>query len=146
MKKDLKSLIVRVLQGGYLMSLGTIDSEGVWVSDVIYVYDENLNIYWMSDPDTRHSKSILHSNEVAGAITVSGKGQDDLGIQLNGTISKIDGPRFDLTAKHFSKRGKAIPSEHEDVLQGDSWYMIKPKKIDIICEEKFGFKKQFFIV
>jgi uncharacterized protein YhbP (UPF0306 family) len=62
---DIKEKILEVLGKGHLMSLATVDNGGVWVSDVIYVYDDNLNIYWMSDPDVRHSQAIVKNSQVA---------------------------------------------------------------------------------
>ena len=56
---NIKSLITEVLEKGYLMSLATVDDGGVWVADVIFIYDDALNIYWMSDSDVRHSKAIV---------------------------------------------------------------------------------------
>ena len=38
----LKELIKEVLEKGYLMSLATSDGGGVWVADVIYVYDDEF--------------------------------------------------------------------------------------------------------
>lgn len=124
------------------MSLATVDSGGVWVSDVIYIFDQELNIYWMSDPTARHSQSILQNKQVAGTITVSGQGEDNLGVQFEGVAEKIEGTRYDLALKHFAKRKKPVPTEADDVLQGDSWYVLKPQKIELICERLFGFEKQ----
>ncbi len=142
MTQDLRLLIQEVLEQGYLMSLATADSSGVWVSDVIYIHDEDLNIYWMSDPEVRHSQAVDQNNKAAGTITVSGIGEDNLGIQFEGDIERIDGPRYDLAVKHFTKRNKPVPEEEEDVLQGDSWYMLRPKKIQLTHERLFGFDKQ----
>ena len=142
MNRDIRTLVVDVLGRGYLMSLGTLDDGGVWVADVIYVFNEDLSIYWMSDSATRHSKAIVTHPRVAGTITVSGKGENNLGIQLEGVAQKIDGARYDLARKHYAKRNKPEPAESLDVLDGDSWYMLKPTKIELICEEHFGFKKQ----
>jgi len=139
---DIKQLITEVLEKGYLLSLATIDDGGVWVADVIYIHDDGLNIYWMSDPDVRHSQAIMKNNKIAGTITVSGPGEDNSGIQFEGISEKIDGQRFDLAKKYFVKRGKPEPQEHDDVLQGDSWYVIKPNKIELIYEKLFGFDKQ----
>ncbi len=142
MDHDIKKLILEVLQKGYLMSLGTYDEGGVWVCDVIYIFDEDLNIYWMSKSDRRHSKAIGASPDVAGTITISAQGEYNLGIQFAGTAEKIEGGRFDLAKKHYVKRRKPEPKESDDVLKGSSWYMIKPKKIELIHEELFGFEKQ----
>ncbi|PIT93056.1 MAG: hypothetical protein COU06_01985 [Candidatus Harrisonbacteria bacterium CG10_big_fil_rev_8_21_14_0_10_38_8] len=139
---DIKQLIKEVLDQGYLMSLATIDDSGVWVADVIYIHDDDLNIYWMSDPDVRHSQAITNDKRVAGTITVSGVGENDLGIQFEGVAEKIEGSRYDLALKHYTKRKKATPKESEDVLKGDSWYILKPKRIELINEKLYGFDKK----
>lgn len=139
---DIKPLILEVLDQGYLMSLGTLVDDNVWVSDVICIHDDDLNIYWMSDPDARHSKAIEAHPQVAGTITVSGQGEDNLGIQFSGVAEKINGARYDLALKHFAKRKKAEPKQSDDVLQGDSWYMLKLTKIELIHEKYFGFEKR----
>ncbi len=139
---NIKELIKEVLEKGYLMSLATHDDGGVWVSDVIYIFDDDLNIYWMSDPEARHSKAIIKQNKVAGTITVSNRGENNLGLQFEGIAEKIDGERYDLAKKHYSKRRKPEPKETDDVLDGDSWYMLKPSKIELINEKLFGFNKQ----
>jgi uncharacterized protein YhbP (UPF0306 family) len=142
MEKNIRQLIKEVLEKGYLMSLGTLDEGGVWVCDVIYIYDEDLNLYWMSDPDVRHSKTVLKIPKIAGTITVSLPKEDNLGIQFEGVAKKIEGARFDLAKKHYAKRNKPTPKETDDILQGDSWYVLKPSRVELICEKLFGFNKQ----
>lgn len=140
---DIKNKIKDVLNKGYLMSLATTDDRGVWVADVIYVSDEDLNIYWMSDPDTRHSKAIDKNNQSAGTITISNNGKEpNLGIQFSGKAKKIDGERYDLAVKHLTKRGHPKPEEGDDVLQGDSWYILCPEKFDLVDEENYGYDKK----
>jgi uncharacterized protein YhbP (UPF0306 family) len=125
------------------MSLGTVDSGGVWVADLIYVFDEDLNIYWMSHPKVRHSKALLENIKAAGSITVTSRsGENNLGIQFEGIASVIEGARHDLAVRHFEKRNKPAPKETDDVLHGASWYMVRPSKIQLIDEENFGFSKQ----
>ncbi len=142
MENNIKELIKEVLEKGYLMSLGTVDQGGVWVADVIYIYDDQLNIYWMSSPMTRHSKAILENNQVAGTITANGPKEDNLGIQFSGMAKKIEGPRFDLAKKHYQKRNKPEPKETDDILKGSCWYQLEPQKIELIYEKLFGFEKQ----
>lgn len=139
---DLRSLVAEVLDKGYLLSLATTDDGGVWVADVIFVHDDEFRIYWMSDPESRHSRAIAVNPQVAGAITVSGRGQDNIGIQFAGTAERIAGPRHDLAVKHFTKRDKPAPAEDADVLEGDSWYVVRPTRIDLIYEPLYGFDKR----
>lgn len=123
------------------MSLGTLDDEGVWVSDVVYIHDENFNLYWISDPEARHSKSIVLNNKVAGSITISNLGEKNAGIQFYGEARKLDGSQLDLVKKFLQKK-HLESKEDKDILQGDSWYAVKPKRIDLIFEEVFGWDKQ----
>ncbi|MDO8569255.1 MAG: pyridoxamine 5'-phosphate oxidase family protein [bacterium] len=140
---DIKAKILEVLDRGYLMSLATQDEGGLWVADVIYIYNEDLNIYWISDPDVRHSKALIENGRVAGTITISNKSKEsNLGIQFSGKAEKIDGARYDLAIKHLTKRGYPEPKEIDDVLQGDSWYVLRPTKIDLVDEENYGYDKK----
>jgi uncharacterized protein YhbP (UPF0306 family) len=139
---DIKPRILEVLSKGYLMSLGTRDDGGVWVADVIYVHDDDLNIYWMSDPEVRHSEVLVKNSQAAGSITITNNGENpELGIQFSGKAEKIEGARYDLALMHFAKRGRPVPKEDEDVLQGDSWYMLRPDRIDLIDTENYGWEK-----
>jgi uncharacterized protein YhbP (UPF0306 family) len=140
---DLKSRVREVLEQAHLMSIGTTDEGGVWVSDVIFVFDDDLYLYWMSDPETRHSVAIEKSGSAAGTITATIKGgQPNFGIQFAGVAKKIKGARYDLAIKHYAKRGKRAPAETEDVLEGDAWYVLKPTKLRLIDETNFGFDTQ----
>jgi uncharacterized protein YhbP (UPF0306 family) len=140
---DIESKILEVLEKGHLMSLATSDEGGLWVSDVVYVFDEDLSLYWMSDPDARHSQAILKNKQVAGTITISNKSKElNLGIQFSGIAEKIDGSRWDLAKKHLKKRSHPEPKEEDDVLKGDSWYVLKPNNIDLIDEEHLGYDKK----
>ena len=66
---NLKIRVLEILENAHLMSLATRDDGGLWVADVIFVYGDDLNLYWMSDPDCRHSQAIPKNDGVAGSIT-----------------------------------------------------------------------------
>lgn len=140
---DVRKRIIEVLEQGHLMSLGTVDEGGVWVADVIYIFDDDLNIYWMSDPECRHSKAIEKNNKVSGSITISNKSKENnFGVQFSGKTQKLEGMRFDLAIKHLSKRGYQIPSKPLNILDGDYWYQLRLDFIDLVDEKNFGFDKK----
>lgn len=145
-EKSVNQLIQEVLEKGYLTSLGTVDDGGVWVCDVIYIYDDKFNLYWMSKSNVRHSMAIDKNSKVAGSITVNLPQEDNLGTQFEGFAQRIEGQRFDLAKKHYAKRKKQEPKESDDVLGKSFWYVFKPQKIELICEKLFGFKKQILIL
>ncbi len=126
---DIKQRVREALEQGHLMSLGTVDSLGVWVADVGYMFDDNLNIYWMSSPNTRHSKAIELNGKVAASITISTKSKEDnLGLQLEGIAKKIDQLDFNIAKKTLR--------------EGSNWYMLVPTTVYLIDEKNFGFKRQ----
>ena len=142
---DIRTRVIDVLNTTHLMSLGTCDKDGVWVADVIFLFDEELNIYWLSSPDCRHSRAILENNMVAATITNSTKKKElNFGIQLAGKAERLEEIRFDLIMKHWAKRNHKIPdiSKALEVLDGDCWYKLIPTKIELIDEKNFGFNRQ----
>ncbi len=139
---DLRQRVKEVLEKGYFMSLGTADQGGVWVCDVLYVYDGDLKMYWTSSPRVRHSLAIEANGKVAGSITVNGAKEDNLGIQLEGTARKLSSLRPDLVMKIFMKRKRIVPADIAEAMKGRSWYELTPSKVELIDEKNFGYKKQ----
>lgn len=142
---NIKKRILEVLKTTHLMSLATNDQNGPWVADVVFVHDKDLNIYWMSDPNTRHSKAISLNKVVAGTITYSTKSKElNFGIQFEGKAEKLEGIQINLLTKHLAKRSRSrpTPSQVLEILNNKSWYKLTPTKIYLIDEENFGFNRQ----
>jgi uncharacterized protein YhbP (UPF0306 family) len=139
-----KSLVDKILAEGYLMSLGVADNGGPWVSDVIYVYDNRMSIFWLSEIKTRHSQAIIKNGKASATITISNQGdQSNVGLQIEGAAEKIDGENYDLTVKHWTKRKKQIPLPNEKIVDDEKcWWKLTPTKIEIIYEPLWGFKKK----
>ncbi|MBI4433825.1 pyridoxamine 5'-phosphate oxidase family protein [Candidatus Uhrbacteria bacterium] len=142
----LRDRVGELLAAGYLMSLGTVDEGGVWVADVIYVHDDAFRIYWMSHPAARHSRALATHSQVAATITVNSPGESNFGIQVTGRAEQVTGARHDLAVRHLAKRRHPMPAEGEDVLRGNSWYVLFPDRFDLIDEARFGFTKQVVVV
>lgn len=142
--KEIKELVFSVLEKGFLMSLATVDESGPWVSDVIYVHDDKLNLYWLSKMITRHSKAIEKNPKVAATITVWQKqGDKNVGLQIEGVANKVEGDILEMAVKHRLKRNKKVPTKEGEILEvGESWYKIKPTKIELIYELLYGFNKK----
>ncbi|MEK7623918.1 MAG: pyridoxamine 5'-phosphate oxidase family protein [Patescibacteria group bacterium] len=137
--RDIQKIVREVLEDGHLMSLGTVDHEGVWVADVVYVFDEDLNIYWLSRSDARHSLAIVKHPQVAGTIAVSRPHEEEIGVQFSGDAEKLEGDFLDLARAHCEKRGKLPPLEEGEILKerGQSWY-----RLELIYEPLFDYEKK----
>lgn len=141
---DLKARAVEVLEKSFVLTLGTLDDGGVWVADVVFVSDDDLNIYWSSNPNFRHSAAISKNPKISAAVRVSQKpGDKDLALQMEGSAEKLEGQQFSIAMKMLVKRGKPQPSKIANtLLEGYSWYKFTPQKIELIDEENFKFTKQ----
>ncbi len=93
MKKSisLKNLAKNVLETNQYMTLGTVNDKGEpWVSPVVYAFDSECNLYFMSLPSSKHSQNISRTGQVSLAIFDSrqmfGEG---VGLQVFGKASVV---------------------------------------------------------
>lgn len=145
MTAHLRQLVRHILETGYLMSLATVDAAGPWVADVIYVYDQDYRLYWLSHLDTRHSQAIRANGAVAASITLSNvAGKPNIGLQLAGTAQELAGDNLDWATQHLQKRRKATrPYQLGDIIKPKhAWYGLAPDYFDVIYEPEFGLVKQ----
>jgi len=82
---DLRGVIQQYLSELQMMALGTSKNNQPWVTTVYFAYDANLNLYWLSDPQKRHSQEIEKNSKVAGAfVTPHLYGQKVRGLRFEG--------------------------------------------------------------
>lgn len=139
-------LAQQVLESTYLMSIATIHADSPWVADVVFIHDEKFNIYWISKTNTRHSRNIELCCNVAATITQSiNQGEDNIGLQLEGTAMRVRG-NLGLVTRHLKKRRKLTPENIRDFLgPGVSWYKLTPTLIELIYEPIWGYGKQLVL-
>lgn len=59
----------KIIKDNIYMTIATADKSGEpWISPVVFGYDEDYNLYWMSDKNSKHSKLISQNNKVAIVI------------------------------------------------------------------------------
>lgn len=141
--QTIRDLTKEVLEEGFVMSLATIDDGGPWVSNVIYVYDDRFNIYWISLPDARHSKAIHKNSMVACTITSSWENDKEKGLQIAGHAKEVKDKMFEFERKLQKKRGMSQPKSEGEVLKDEYvWYKLVPSKVELIYNELFGYNKK----
>lgn len=91
MSGELKRQILDYLQSHNTMTLATCAGDVPWAATVFYASDE-LQLYFFSSPDARHSLNLAANARVAATI------QEDYqdwraikGIQLEGQVMLVDG-------------------------------------------------------
>lgn len=143
MSADVRNQVETALEEAHLMSLGTVDADGVWVSDVTFVYDDHLNIYWISHPEARHSQAILREPSVAASVTAREGREKALAVQLSGRAEVKDAEQPDLERKLKEKRG--LPAPHDatgPLISYYCWYKLVPEHVELLDYALFGYEKQ----
>ena len=80
------------------MSLATVGEGGrPWVCEVHFAFDDELNLYWVSMGDARHSQEVKANPQVAGTIAVQHfLDQMPRAVSFEGTAEVLE----DVTPEH----------------------------------------------
>lgn len=139
-----KKIILDFLAQHKLMYVAT-QGEHPWIAPVFYTYDDELNLYFLSSPETLHSKQIAKNKEVAVAIANSQQQltEDKKGIQMYGHVKQISDMHkmkhsLDLWKKSLGYIGTEISYENmlNKVIKG-RMFQITPKKIKFFNQELY---------
>jgi uncharacterized protein len=91
MSGELKRQILDYLHSHNTMTLATCAGGTPWAATVFYASDE-LQLYFFSSPDARHSLNLAANARVAGTIQEDYKDWRAIkGIQLEGEVMLVDG-------------------------------------------------------
>lgn len=90
MKDNLNASVKEALDRTVMMALSTIGPDGSWTCPVHYRYNEELELFFMSLPDTKHVENIHADPRVSVAIfSPPGLGGEKLGLQIKGTATDL---------------------------------------------------------
>lgn len=60
-----------LLDQAQIMQLATATSDGQpWICSVYFVYDDQLNVYWLSYPERRHSQELAQNARAAVTMPI----------------------------------------------------------------------------
>jgi nitroimidazol reductase NimA-like FMN-containing flavoprotein (pyridoxamine 5'-phosphate oxidase superfamily) len=103
---ELADIARDVIDANNYLALGTADAAGTpWVSPVFYTPDGYTDFYWVSSPDTRHSRNIAVRPDVSIAIydTHSPIGGAEA-VYLTATATKVPDEELDHVSVLFNSR------------------------------------------
>jgi uncharacterized protein YhbP (UPF0306 family) len=95
--QDIEKVIREYITKTIHMSLGTVHDNKPWVCEVHFAYDDDLNLYFVSNQSTRHCQEIAKNPNVAGNI-VRQHALDEApnGIYFEGTAGMINAEPEDI--------------------------------------------------
>ncbi len=94
MKVEEKQEILEFLKNHKLMSVGTYN-KFPWAANVFYLFDEDFNLYFVSNPKTLHCMNIAKNPKVS--VTVADSHQTGsskkVGFQARGLATRVTGAK-----------------------------------------------------
>jgi uncharacterized protein YhbP (UPF0306 family) len=126
--KDIEVIIREYLPEILHLSLATCVDNKPWVCEVHFSYDDELNLYFRSKRDRRHSQEIAQNPNVAGNIVAQHSLSDKpRGIYFEGKAEALQDVDENHSAyQSYAERLKAGPEIIEDARAeaGHSFYKI----------------------
>jgi uncharacterized protein YhbP (UPF0306 family) len=106
MIENLNQLAREIVENNQYCSLSTSDADGVpWISPVVYVYDENWNLYFVSIPASRHCKNINLGKLISVSIFDSHQNWGEgVGLQIEAEARVLRNTETLKAAKLYASR------------------------------------------
>ena len=143
---QLRAEILAFLDAHTVVSLATTGDDGAHAASLMYVRD-GFALYWVSDPDSRHSRELEASPHVAATIAPD---YEDFGLirglQIHGTARRLKSPTARakgiarLAARYaFLKQFLTGPAELTRQMSKAALYRLDPERITLTDNSKgFG--------
>lgn len=144
MGAPLRSRVLALLGEHHVMTLATIGADGPWAAAVFYAH-EDLRLYFLSAPTSRHAQNLAHDPRVAATIQ---RDYDDWpgirGLQLAGTVREVAREDEARVRALYRERypliggGAGVPRKILEALDRIRWYEFAPTDIHLI-DNTLGF-------
>lgn len=138
---DLASIIRDFLTTAQLMHLGTTHGGKPWVTPVYFAADIELNLYWLSRRNRRHSIEIGNNSHVGGSIVIPvNYGEKVRGLQFEGEARQLDGQDADAGRNIYSSKFWIVEDRVMSAIEGGDpqvCYQIRPSKFMLYDEVNF---------
>lgn len=139
------------------MTVATVGPQGEpQAAAVFYAADEQLNLYFLSSPSSRHSQNLLRDARVAATIHADGQAWKEIrGLQIEGIVQQVEGPlmlaqavrtyggRFDFLRGLLGDAAEG-PAALRGPVASSRFYVLRPAWIRLIDNSQgFGHKEEF---
>jgi len=145
---ELRPLLREFLAGQSTLALATagLRDGRPEVAPLFFVSDDDLNLYWISDPDSRHSRNITDWNDVAVTIFVPTWDWAGIkGVQIEGDVMALqgEGERRRVLALYRAKF-PFVDERFAGLIEDSVLYMLRPRWLRWLDNaRRFGYKQDF---
>ena len=116
------------------------------VAPLFFASDDALNLYWISDPDSRHSRNIEDWSDVAVAIYVHTWDWTGIkGVQIEGSAIPVTGDEERQRALAlYSAKFPFVDDRFGELIANSVFYVLRPRWLRWIDNERrFGYQQEF---
>lgn len=152
---DLKARTGAYLKAHHVLTLATCAGAVPWAASLFYASDAQLNLYFISDPATRHCRELAANPQVAAAINPTEVDWDAVtGLQIEGSVQMLEGAararasalylaRFPGLARLVAALADAAGREMAARFSASVFYRLTPRRIRMIDNRRgFGFREE----
>jgi len=147
--EQLRDSITHLLSVNLLCDIATVNDDGTpHISTAFFAYDDQLILYFLSDPDSIHAKNIARSPKVAVAIYDGRQiwGGAHSGLQVFGDCEQLSGALEERARQAYTDRFLLYPdfaagtgTQAADVpFAKYVFYGVTPSLVKVLDELKFG--------
>lgn len=140
---DLARIVPGFLETVPTIGLATVDGEGrPHAANVNFVSDDDLNLYFLSNPASAHSRHVAARERVAATAYSGFTRPDEIrGVQLHGTCELLDESRFDEVWAAFLGKFPYAEGFADLVREEERFYVLRTDWVRWIDNSvSFGFK------
>lgn len=140
-----QSVAKNVIANNRYMTLSTASSDGKpWISPVFFSYDDQFNLYWVSNKNSRHSTLIRQNPQVAIVIFNSQAVDGEIdAVYIEAAVSELDDAKeIDIAVEALGRRyqKEEFRVKSMDAVTKDAvWriYKATPKAISKLTEGEY---------
>ena len=149
----LEARIAGFLHAHHVVSLATSDQGAVHAASVMYAPD-GFDLYWMSDPKSRHSQHLERSSAVAATIAPDYTDFPEIrGLQIAGTAARLGQAQEAAYARAlmlqryaFLRELAAAPEALRQAFETGAFYRLRPQTITLIDNSRGFGQKETLVV
>lgn len=132
---QLQKYILEYLSKNRRLTLATSEGNVPWAATIMFAYDSDFNIYFISVPDSRKTKNLKTNPRVSVAINeYAPRAGYTIGLQIEGKAIMLNKEKDKRELEIYRKRFDWA----DDFLHDHELYKIVPEKIYYLDDEKFG--------
>lgn len=134
---EVKKLIKKYLAQVQVMQLATAVNNQPWACNVHFAADDELNLYWLSQPNRRHSREIAKNKNVAATVAIKFPENPVIGVSAEGEAEIILTPEaIEVFDKKFGLSGDFKEKLLADTA-GEKLYRLKPRLFVLFDQVNF---------